>query len=106
MAGFWISLAVLTVGVLGGIAYGVLRGLRLWRLFKRTGRTFGTEADRIAVAVSGISDQLDRASASADELSLARERLAASRAVLDVQLDAVREARAAVRRAFWFVPGV
>jgi hypothetical protein len=106
MTAFWISLTVLAVGVVGGIAYGFLRGLTLWRQFKRTGRKLETEVDRVSVAVAGISEQLERASASADALDLARQRLAASRATLDVQLAAVREARATVRRAFWFVPGI
>ena len=29
-----------------------------------------------------------------------------SRARLDVQLSAVRDARAEVRQAFWFIPGI
>jgi hypothetical protein len=105
MSGFWASLVVLAAGVVGGIAYGVLRGLALWRQLKRTGRAFGSEADRISDAVASISDQLERASKSSAALARATAELARSRAALDVQLAAVREARAAVRRAFWFLPG-
>jgi hypothetical protein len=106
MSGFWASLIVLAAGFVAGIAYGVLRGLALWRQLRRTGGAFGTEADRISDSVASISDHLDRASKSSDALARATEQLARSRAALDVQLAAVREARAAVRRAFWFLPGV
>ena len=41
-----------------------------------------------------------------ERLQAATDRLAVSRAKLNVQLAAVREARAQVRRVFWFVPGI
>jgi hypothetical protein len=103
---FWIALAVLVVAVLGGIAYAVVRGLSLWRQVKRTGGTFGAESARIADATADIQEHLDRASASGASLGDASERLAASRAKLDVQLQAVREARQTMRRLLWFLPGV
>ena len=49
---------------------------------------------------------MDRASASSARLGDATARLAASRARLDVQLQAIREARHTMRRLLWFLPGV
>ena len=103
---FWIALAVLLVGILGGIAYAVLRGLALWRQVKRANRTFGAETARIAEASAEIQEHLDRASASSALLTEATARLAVSRAKLDVQLQALREARQTMRRLLWFLPGV
>ena len=103
---FWIALAVLLVGILGGIAYAVVRGLALWRQVKRANRTFGAETARIAEASAEIQEHLDRAGASSALLTEATARLAVSRAKLDVQLEAIREARQTVRRVLWFVPGV
>jgi len=106
MTGFWIALAVLLAGVLGGIAYAVLRGLALWRRVRRTGSAFSAESARIADVSAEIQTHLDRASASGDRLTDAAARLATSRARLDVQLQAVREARHTMRRLLWFLPGV
>ena len=103
---FWISLAVLLVGVVVGLAYVVLRGFALWRVLKRTGRAFGTETSRIAEASAGIQSHLDRASASSSTLGEAVRAPRVSRARLDVQLQAIREARHAMRRLLWFLPGV
>ena len=103
---FWIAFAVLLVGILGGIAYAVLRGLALWRQVKRANRTFGAETARIAEACAEIQEHLDRAGASSALLTEATARLAVSRAKLEVQLEAIREARQTVRRVLWFVPGV
>ena len=105
MTGFWIALAVLVVGVLGGIAYAVLRGLSMWRQVKRTGREFSAESARIADASAQIQEHLDRSDASGVRLGAAAARLATSRARLDVQLQAIREARYTVRRLLWFLPG-
>ena len=102
---FWISLAVLLAGVVVGLVYAVLRGFALWRALKRTGRAFGTETSRIAEASAGIQAHLDRASASSSTLGEASARLAVSRARLDVQLQAIREARHTMKRLLWFLPG-
>jgi hypothetical protein len=103
---FWIALAVLLLAVVGGIAYAVVRGISLWRQVKRTGGTLGAESARIADASADIQEHLDRASASGASLGDAGERLAVSRAKLDVQLQALREARQTMRRLLWFLPGV
>jgi hypothetical protein len=103
---FWIALAVLLAGVIGGIAYVVVRGIALWRQVKRTGGAFGDEAGRISEVSAQIQGHLDRASVSSGKLAEASQRLAVSRARLDVQLGAVREARHTVRRVLWFLPGV
>jgi hypothetical protein len=106
VTGFWIALAVLLVGVLGGIAYAVLRGLSMWRQVKRTGREFSAESARISDVSAQIQEHLDRSSASGVRLGESAERLATSRARLDVQLQAIREARHTMRRLLWFLPGV
>ena len=103
---FWIALAVLLLAVVGGIAYAVVRGIALWRQVKRTGGTLGAESARIADATADIQEHLDRASASGASLGDAGERLAVSRAKLDVQLQALHEARQTMRRLLWFLPGV
>ena len=106
MTGFWITLAVLLVGAVGGIAYAVLRGIAMWRLIKRTGRAFSVESQRIAEVSAQIETHMDRANASNARLGDAAARLATSRARLEVQLQAIREARYTVRRLLWFLPGV
>ena len=103
---FWIALAMLLLAVVGGIAYAVVRGIALWRQVKRTGGTLSAESARIADATADIQEHLDRASASGVSLGDAGERLAVSRAKLDVQLQALREARQTMRRLLWFLPGV
>ena len=102
----WIPLLVLVVGIAGGLAYATWRALALWRQLKRTGSAFMAESSRIASSAGLIQSHLERASASSERLAEVNRRLAASRAALDVQLQAVREARHAVRRVLWFVPGI
>lgn len=106
MTGFWIALAVLLIGVVGGIAYAVLRGIAMWRRVKRTGRAFSVESERIAESSAQIETHMDRADASNARLGDAAARLATSRARLEVQLQAIREARHTMRRLLWFLPGV
>ena len=103
---FWLALLVYAAAVLGGIAYVVLRGLALWRKLKRTGGVFGDEANRITGTTEQIQVHTERVNASVAVLGATSRRLSASRQRLDVQLQAVREARETMRRLLWFVPGV
>ena len=106
LVAFWVSLVVLLAGVLVGLAYAIVRAIALWRQLKRTKGGLEAETARIADATAQIQVHLDRAGASGELLGQASERLAASRARLDVQLRALREARHTIRRVLWFLPGV
>jgi len=103
---FWLSLAVLIVALAAGIAYAAAKGWQLYRASKRVSGTFGAEMDRINATTLQIEQRVAEAETAAGRLHEASERLALSRARLDVQLAAVKEARMLVRRVFWFVPGV
>jgi hypothetical protein len=102
----WIALGVLLVAVVGGIAYAAVRGWQLYRTARSSGAVITAEMDRISAVTLQIEEQMAKAEASAARLNAATGRLATSRAQLDVQLAAVRQARAQVRRVFWFVPGI
>ena len=103
---FWISLAVLVVAVVAGIAFCVVRGLQLYRQAKRSSGRITAEMERISAVMAAIERHTAKADAASERLNAATGRLALSRARLDVQLAAIREARAQVRRTFWFVPGI
>jgi len=102
----WIALALLLVAIVVGIAYASIRGFQLYRTAKRSGATITAEMDRISAVTLEIEGQMAKAEAATARLNAATARLATSRAQLDVQLAAVRQARAQLRRVFWFVPGV
>ncbi len=106
MAAFWISLAVLVVAVVAGLAFVVYRGICLYRRARRTADAFGEPIAHIETATASIERHVAAAEAGAARLSAAVERLSLSRARLDVQLGAVRDARQRVRRMLWFVPGL
>jgi len=103
---FWISLAVLLVAVVVGIAYCAVRGWQLYKDAKRAGGKITAEMDRISEVTLQIERHSAKAAAASERLNGATGRLALSRARLDVQLAAVREAQAQLRRTFWFVPGI
>ena len=102
---FSIALLVFVACLAGGIALAVFRAISLWRQVKRTGRAVGAELDRISRAVGEIEGQLSRAGDAGGRLRAVQERLAVSRARLELQRAALREARAQVGRLLWFVPG-
>ncbi len=103
---FWLALVVLLVGIVGGIAFAVIRGLALWRDIKRSSAALGAELAVIGDGSAQIEHHLAAAEASSSRLHASMDRLAVSRARLEIQLAAVHEARAQVRRVFWFVPGI
>ncbi len=102
----WLSVAILLIATLAGLAFAVVRGLQFWRDFKRSSKTVGAELDRINAVSASIERHSAAAATAAGRLQSAAERLAVSRAQLNTQLAAVRHARAQVRRVFWFVPGI
>src|SRR5262245_59829229 len=101
---FWIALGVLVVAVCVGLAIAIVRGIGTWRQLKSTGQLFTAELERISRASAEIDVHLARATASSERLGEAQDRLQASRSKLEVQLAAIREARAQLARAFWFLP--
>jgi chromosome segregation ATPase len=103
---FWIALGVLLIAVVASLTYAAIRGWQLYRTAKRSGAAITSEIDRISAVTLEIEQQMAKAEAATARLNAATGRLAASRAQLDVQLAAVRQARAQVRRVFWFVPGI
>ncbi len=103
---FWISLAILAVAIVAGLAFCVIRGYLLYRQAKRSGAKITAEMDRISAVMAEIERHTAKAEAASERLNAATGRLAVTRARLNVQLAAIREARAQVRRTFWFVPGI
>jgi len=101
---FWLSLAFLLAGVVVGVVVAVIRGLRLWRDAKRVGGTVGKELDAVSRKTEQIELHLERAAAGSERLTAALDTLAHSRARLDVQRAALREARATVIRAVPLLP--
>ena len=99
------ALAVALAGLLGGTALAFARGRRTWRSFKALGRTVGDRIDEITEASEEIETHLSRAGESSERLSASVERLRRSRARLDVQLAAVREAGDVIERAVPFLGG-
>jgi hypothetical protein len=106
MVGFWVALGVLIVAVVAGLVFAVVRGWQLYRNARRTGGLFTARLDAISATTASIDRHTAAAEASARRLADANARLGRSRARLDVQLAALREARGQIRRVFWFVPGV
>ena len=92
----WIALALFGALVAAGLAFAGLRGFQLYRQVKRAGAGFGPELERIAATGERIQQHLERAERSQAALAGATGRLAASRGRLQVQLDALNEARRAL----------
>ena len=101
---FWLTLGIALAGLVAGLAYAVVRGLRAWRDVKATGSRISGQLEEVARATEEIETHLDRASASAARLTVSLERLSRSRAQLDVLRAALDEARATVARAVPFLP--
>lgn len=100
----WLALAVSLAAFAAGLAFALARGFALYRGAKRTGARLGEEVEGISYATTQIEVHLARAEGSGSELQAALGRLRASRARLEVQLAAVREARTLVSWALPFLP--
>ena len=103
MLSVWIALGVAVAGIVAGAAVALVRGLRAWRELKEIGGTVGDRLDGITRSTDEIETHLSLAAESSERLAASLERLRRSRAVLDVQLSALREARDTVMRAVPFL---
>ena len=101
----WPALAIALGGLIGGILLAFVRGRRTWRGLKTLGGTLGERLDEVANASGEIETHLTNAGEASERLSGALEHLRRSRARLDVQLAAVREAREAVESEIPFFGG-
>jgi hypothetical protein len=101
----WPALAIAVIGLFGGATAAIVRGLRSWRRFKGFLRAVGDKLAEVSAKTEEIETHLTRAGEGSERLSAAVERLRRSRARLEVQLAAVREARAAVEREIPFLGG-
>src|SRR5581483_8234218 len=103
MLAVWPALGIAVAGLVGGLAVAAVRGLRAWRRLKATRRTLGEKVGEITAATAEIERHLANAEASSQRLADALARLRRSRARLDVQLQAVREAQDSLGRAVPFL---
>ena len=101
----WLALVVYLACLAGGATFVVVEGLGAWRGLKRTGGALSAEAARITRVVDGLPAHIERMNASTRVLRATLQRMAVSRARLDVQTRAIKEARQAVGRLLWFLPG-
>jgi uncharacterized membrane-anchored protein YhcB (DUF1043 family) len=99
----WPALGIAVVGIVAGLVVVALRALRAWRAFKGTKRALGERLDAIAHSTGEIETHISRAAEGSERLTEALGQLRSSRARLNVQLSALREARAAVGRVLPFL---
>ena len=104
MALFWLALAIAVVAVVGSVAFATLRGLALFRAFKKLMRELGESTDRIAGSAAGIERHLELAAESGSRLDASLGRLQGSRARLSVLTAAIADVRASVGRITAVLP--
>jgi hypothetical protein len=104
MALFWLALAIAVVAVVGSLVFATLRGLALFRSFKRLSRELGHSVDRIAGSAAGIERHLELAAESGSRLDASLARLRGSRARLSVLTAAIADVRASLGRITAVVP--
>ena len=102
MIAVWIALGVAVAGIVAGLVIAFVRGLRVWRELKAIARTVGERLDHITRSTDEIETHLSLAAESSERLARSLDQLRRSRAVLEVQLAALREARDTVSRAVPF----
>ncbi len=93
MTVFWIALAIALVLPLLGAVLVTVRGISFYRTAKGTSGRLGAELAKIERTTADIDVNMRLATDAGDRLKDAAARLNVSRAQLDVQLDALREAR-------------
>ena len=100
----WIALAIGFLAFAGGAAVATRRGLDAFRAFKTTGRELTAGVDRVAHDADALTTKLELLADGTGRLEQALARLRASRARLNVLLQAIAEVRTAVGRITGVVP--
>jgi chromosome segregation ATPase len=100
----WLTFAAAVVAIVAGTVVAIVRGVRFWRAARHTGSRFSQELARIEASAAEIQGHLDAAEVGVEHLSETAERLRRSRARLEVQLQALREARTVLRRTVDSLP--
>ncbi len=82
----------------------IVRGVRVWRQFKRTSKTMGAELDTFEARAARTETLLAQVESRSGELEAALERLRVSRARLQVLQGAIESAQARTRWLRVFLP--
>jgi ABC-type siderophore export system fused ATPase/permease subunit len=93
---FWLALILLIVVSLVGLLFAIARGFQLYRQAKQTSATLTGHVEKISRGAEEIQANLERAQRAQGDLQQALTQLQGSRKTLDVQLAAVKEARAMI----------
>ena len=100
----WPALAIDVVAVVGGIVFAGLRGLSTYRLSRSVGGEFTAGLERVARDADEMAPKLERLADKTGHLDAALTRLHASRARLNVLLEAIAQVRAGIARLTGVVP--
>ncbi len=90
--------------VAAAAVFCTVRGVRVWRQLKRTGKTMGAQLDSLEERAARTETLLARAESRSGELEAALERLRVSRARLQVLRGALESAQARTRWIRAFLP--
>ena len=101
---FWLPFAFLIVSLTGSIAWAALRGFRLWRAFRAVSGRLADEAASLVAKGEATEQRAGDATANAERLATAAERLQGSLAQLAVLRAAFAESRGAFGAARGTVP--
>ncbi|MBA3381955.1 MAG: hypothetical protein H0T97_08850 [Actinobacteria bacterium] len=97
---FLIGLGLVTVAA----TFCSVRGVRMWRQLKRTGKAMGAELDALEVRTARTETLLAQAERRSADLETALQRLRASRAQMQVLRGAIESAKARTRWLRVFLP--
>ena len=101
---FWLALALFVLATAASMVFATLRGIALFRDFKRLSREATARLDGIARASGEIELHLQAAAQSGSALEASVARLRASRSKLAVSTAALADVRASVGRITSVVP--
>jgi hypothetical protein len=100
LAAFLVGLAL----SLAATVFIVVRGVGLWRVARRAGRTFGVELERFEERTARTEQLLAESGRSSRDLELALARLRVSQARLQVLRSALERSQERVRWVRAFLP--